>query len=73
MLADIAGSWPASVQSGWMLGRQGRYAHTHEYLTKVASETGFTIRSLRREVQRHEAGAPVAGFFLVLERPAHGS
>jgi predicted TPR repeat methyltransferase len=71
MLADVAGIWPINAQIGWALGRQGRYAHTHEYLMKVASEAGFTIKSLRREVQRFEADAPVAGFFLVLERPAN--
>jgi predicted TPR repeat methyltransferase/thioredoxin-like negative regulator of GroEL len=73
MLPDAAGSLPANVERGWVLGRQGRYAHAHDYLMQVAGDTGFTVRSLRREALRFEANAPVAGFFLVLERPAYAS
>ena len=71
MLTDVAGSWPVNAQGGWALGRQGRYAHTRDYLMKVSGDAGFTIKSLRHEAQRFEADAPVAGFFLILERPAH--
>ena len=73
LLPDAAGDPPANMQgdAGWSLGRQGRYSHTEEYLTSVVNSAKFTTRSLRREIQRFEAGAPVHGFFVALERPAH--
>ncbi len=75
LLRDAAGHPPANMQGGgdWALGRQGRYAHTADYLARTVSNAGFTIQSLRREIQRYEANAPVHGFFVVLERFGHGS
>jgi predicted TPR repeat methyltransferase len=55
----------------WSLHRQGRYAHTLEYLGRTALETGFTIRILERQTVRQEANAPVAGLFGVLESARH--
>ena len=73
LLPDADGCLPVTVQGdgGWSLGRQGRYAHTAAYLTKAVTDAGFVIRSLRREIPRFEADAPVNGFFVVLERPNH--
>ncbi len=73
LLPDADGHLPVNVQDGggWSLGRQGRYAHTAGYLTQAAEAAGFTIRSLRPEIQRFEAGAPVHGFHVVLERSGH--
>jgi predicted TPR repeat methyltransferase len=58
---------------GWMLGRQGRYAHSAEYLTASAQACGFVPRPLAREGLRQEAGVAVPGFIVVLERPPHGA
>lgn len=57
----------------WALGRQGRYAHAEAYLLRVARAAGFAVRALNREDQRLEAGVPVAGYLLVLERPRNGT
>lgn len=57
----------------WALGRQGRYAHAEAYLLRVARDAGFTLRALSHEDQRLEAGVPVAGYLLVLERPGNGA
>jgi predicted TPR repeat methyltransferase len=53
----------------WVLGRQGRFAHAGAYIARAAGAVGFTVRAIDAEVQRHDAGAPVAGFLIVLERP----
>ena len=73
LLPDASGCLPVNVQGngGWSLGRQGRYAHSADYLANAAAGAGFTIRSLRQETQRYEADAPVDGFFVTLERPDH--
>jgi predicted TPR repeat methyltransferase len=67
LLPDQSGS----VSSGgdWALGRMGRYAHAAPYITNVAAARGFRVRSVEREALRHEAGGPVAGLLIVLERP----
>jgi predicted TPR repeat methyltransferase len=53
----------------WVLGRQGRYAHAGAYIAKAARAAGFAVRAFDAEVQRQDAGAPVPGFMIVLERP----
>jgi predicted TPR repeat methyltransferase len=53
----------------WALGRQGRYTHAPEYVARLADERGFLCVALEREALRHEAGGPVAGLIMVLERP----
>jgi predicted TPR repeat methyltransferase len=55
----------------WALGRQGRYAHAVGYIERVSRAAGFVVRAIDPEVQRYDAGAPVRGFLIVLERP-HG-
>lgn len=57
----------------WALGRQGRYAHAEAYLVRAAQQAGFTVSALDHEVQRQDAGGPVAGFVAVLARPADGA
>ena len=60
-----------SVESGptdgWALQRQGRYIHSEAYLTESVREAGFAVRSIRPQVIRLEAGAPVPGFLVVAE------
>ncbi|MBV8093529.1 MAG: methyltransferase domain-containing protein [Acetobacteraceae bacterium] len=58
-----------SSAAGWMLRAQGRYAHAQAYVNVASVEAGFQIRELRAESLRQEAGAPVPGWFVVLERP----
>jgi len=53
----------------WVLGRMGRFAHAQDYITRVAHAAGFAVRTIDAEVQRNDAGAPVPGFLIVLERP----
>jgi predicted TPR repeat methyltransferase len=53
-------------EGGWALQRQGRYAHTMDYVAAVARDVGFTIRTLERQTLRYEADAPVHGLFAVL-------
>jgi predicted TPR repeat methyltransferase len=53
---------------GWTLHRQGRYAHSFDYVAARAEAAGFTIRTLQRETARYEEDAPVAAILAVLER-----
>ncbi len=55
---------------GWVLQRQGRYAHAMDYVASAVRAAGYAVRTLERQVLRYEANAPVAGIFAVLERPA---
>lgn len=64
---------PYMGNGNWALGRQGRYAHAEPYLLRVAREAGFIVRGLNHEHQRQEAGVPVPGFVVILERPADGA
>jgi predicted TPR repeat methyltransferase len=52
----------------WASGRLGRYAHTAAYVARIADERGFRCVALDRETLRHEAGGPVAGLIMVVER-----
>jgi predicted TPR repeat methyltransferase len=65
-LPDHAGTLRAV--EGWALQRQGRYAHTMEYVATVARDLDFTVRTLERQTLRYEADAPVSGILAVLER-----
>ncbi len=53
----------------WTLHRMGRYAHAARYVASKADATGFCCLSLQREILRYEAGGPVPGLIMVLERP----
>lgn len=57
--------------AGWRLGRQGRYAHHIDYLRASAAGAGLAIRAIAAESLRREAGAPVPGAVVVLERTLH--
>lgn len=59
------------VESGsWKLGRQGRFGHSRDYVINCANTAGLAVREIRQEVLRQEAGVPVTGLLLVLERTA---
>jgi predicted TPR repeat methyltransferase len=60
---------PAGRMSGdWVLGPLGRYAHDPDYVLSAARAAGFSVIEARGETLRREAGAPVAGLVVVLER-----
>jgi predicted TPR repeat methyltransferase len=67
LLPDHDGNFPGN--GDWALGRMGRYAHGMPYLARAAASQGFRCLTMDRETLRHEAGGPVAGLLLVLERP----
>jgi predicted TPR repeat methyltransferase len=69
LLADHHGAMPG--KGGWTLHRQGRYAHTMDYVAAVANDLHFTVRVLERQALRYEADVPVAGIFAILERTKH--
>jgi len=67
LLPDLDGNVPGN--GDWTLGRQGRYAHAAHYVARMADERGFRCVALDREDLRQEAGGPVVGLLMVLERP----
>ena len=66
LLSDHDGVVPGN--GDWALQRQGRYAHSIDYVATASRNTGFGDRDLERQVVRFEADAPVAGIFVMLER-----
>jgi predicted TPR repeat methyltransferase len=56
---------------GWLLGKQGRYAHSPAYLAQVARAAGFVVRATEPQSLRLEAESPVPGLIAVLERPGN--
>jgi predicted TPR repeat methyltransferase len=67
LLPDHDGHIPGN--GDWALGRQGRYAHAADYVARLADDRGFQCVALQRETLRFDAGGPVAGLIMVLERP----
>jgi predicted TPR repeat methyltransferase len=67
LLPDHDGKIPGN--GDWALGRLGRYAHNPRYIARIADSSGFHCVALDREILRHEAGSPVIGLIMVLERP----
>jgi predicted TPR repeat methyltransferase len=67
LLPDHDGTVPGN--GDWALGRLGRYGHAARYLASAADALGFRCLALDRETLRYEAGGPVAGLIMVLERP----
>jgi predicted TPR repeat methyltransferase len=67
LLPDHDGAIPGNGE--WAPLRLGRYAHAASYVARTADAAGFNCVGLSREVLRHEAGGPVAGLIMVLERP----
>ena len=66
MLPDHDGVVPGNGK--WALQRQGRYTHAPDYVYEAACAAGFRVSRIDRPVVRHEAGAPVPGLLLILER-----
>ena len=53
----------------WALGRMGRCSHAADYVSRAADAAGYRCLTLDRETVRFEAGGPVTGLLMVLERP----
>jgi predicted TPR repeat methyltransferase len=53
---------------GWALHRQGRYVHAEASLHRTVHDAGFAICDLKKTTLRFEAGAPVAGIIVTVER-----
>lgn len=59
---------PASPPQGWQLDRLGRYSHAPDYVRRSAEAAGLTIREMKPDTLRQEAGAPVPGLLVVAAR-----
>lgn len=57
------------ADEGYSLQSTGRFAHAEPYLRRLASEQGFSIRTLDPVTTRREQGEPVPGLFCLLSRP----
>ena len=59
-----------SVEAGdgadYVLRPSNRYAHTPDYLQRLAAETGFTVLASQAIEARQENGAPIAGHAMLL-------
>jgi predicted TPR repeat methyltransferase/thioredoxin-like negative regulator of GroEL len=55
----------------WALQRQGRYAHSEDYVYEAVCAAGFRVLRIDRPVVRQEAGADVPGLLLAIERIRH--
>jgi len=55
--------------SGFELGPKRRYRHSEDYIREQAERAGFHIAGLIACVPRIEAGAPVDGLAVALQRP----
>lgn len=60
---------PAGATQGWHLDRLGRYSHTRDYVRGCIEAAGLTVRELRHDTLRQEAGAPVPGLLVVVAAP----
>lgn len=54
----------------YVLRGSGRYAHSEDYLRKLAQAHGFSVDSLALQVLRQDAGMDVPGYIAVLSRRA---
>jgi predicted TPR repeat methyltransferase len=66
--APSAKADPAAAQRGYRLSPTARYAHSTEYLDRLASEHGFGLVDLRQTVIRLERGAPIDGNVVLWRR-----
>jgi predicted TPR repeat methyltransferase len=67
LLPDLDGTTPGNGE--WAKGRLGRFVHATDYIARTADARGFRRLAVDRQTLRHEAGGPVAGLIVVLERP----
>ena len=65
---DHDGTVPGN--GSWALHRQGRYAHSRDYVHETACAAGFRVLRTDRHSIRREAGGDVPGVLLTVERLA---
>lgn len=58
-----------SIQSGFVLGKSGRYAHNMDYLEGLAGKAGLTIVGAEETVLRKDYGNDVIGYVLMMQKP----
>ena len=69
LLPDHDGVVPGN--GNWALQRQGRYAHTEDYVYEAVCAAGFRVLRIDRPSIRQEAGADVPGLLMAIERMRH--
>jgi predicted TPR repeat methyltransferase len=67
LLPNRDGTMPGNGH--WAPGRLGRHGHSVGYVAATAAACGYRLLAADRETLRYEAGGPVAGLVVVLERP----
>ncbi len=67
--AEAAEVLRAPHSEGYRLGVMGRYAHSAEYLRKLAAESDFEVMLMRDTRIRSEHRRPVPGWLAVFRRP----
>jgi predicted TPR repeat methyltransferase len=65
----FAFSVEAATTQEYRLGIMGRYAHSPDYLQRLAAENGFEVEVLRATRIRFEHRQPVAGWLAVWRVP----
>jgi predicted TPR repeat methyltransferase len=63
---DHDGTLPGNGR--WALQRQGRYAHSEDYVNQTVRAVGLRVVQIDRLTIRREAGASVPGLLLAVER-----
>jgi predicted TPR repeat methyltransferase len=66
---DHDGTTPGNGQ--WALQRQGRYAHSQDYVNEMVRAIGLRVLQMDRLTIRQEAGGSVPGFLFAVERKSH--
>lgn len=65
-LEKMSGAEQAEQQGGYTLRSSGRFAHSKEYVERVAGEAGMRLQSCQEETLRMDNKQPVAGLVFTL-------
>lgn len=66
---DHDGTLPGNGR--WALRRQGRYVHSENYVNETVRAAGLRVVQIDRLTIRQEAGGPVPGLLLAVERKSY--
>ena len=67
--AEAADALQDPCAEGYRLGVMGRYAHSADYLRRLAAESDFELTSMRDTRIRSEHRRPVQGWLIIFRRP----
>ncbi|HEY6923574.1 MAG TPA: methyltransferase [Steroidobacteraceae bacterium] len=67
--AEAGEALPEPHSEGYRLGLMGRYAHSADYLRKLAAESGFDVILMRATRIRSEHRRPVHGWLAIFRTP----